>query len=687
MESSRGTPPTGLFFARDLFLVRGRVRARSLLRAGNVASTAGLALLLTALSAEAQTSGAGSATSPPELRYESYREGVGRMVDGVWQVRLTAHEVDWQPRGEGTPLLRAHAFRSDEGVAHMPGPMIRVQVGTPVEVTVTNSLDKTLVVRGLSDRAAEGDTVAVGIGIPSPTAVFPSEPLTLEAGETRSVRFTPTRTGTFVYWGRTPPSTSPLSDEIFSADGPDAPFVGPLVVDSVGGGPDPNEQVMLITRWADFAADRSTWNVSWRMMINGRAWPATERLEYTVGEPVTWRVINTSLHPHPMHLHGFYYEVHAKGDQSRDTTFAPEARRLAVTEWVAGTGQTMRVRWVPETPGSWLFHCHLVRHMSSLQRIPGEAAPSHDVTMEDHAREGMAGMVMGIHVRPDPDEAAPEPEPVRRRIHLYTSSRDGVVDGAPAISFITAEDGGVPATDSVRVPGSPLILTRDEMTEIVVHNRLDFPFGVHWHGLELESRYDGVADWSGMRGRAIPPIAPGDSFAVRIDPPRAGTFIYHVHSEPGHELTQGMYGPFVVLEPGQRWDPEHDRIVLLGSWGSSIAEQRPVVNGSFEPEPMELEVGETYRFRFIHMSADDEKAFRLLEDGEPVEWTLVAKDGAELPESLIRPTEAVVPQIGVGETYDFVWTPGTPGERILEIATGQYPGLRKEAVEWRVMVR
>ncbi|MDX1646837.1 MAG: multicopper oxidase domain-containing protein, partial [Longimicrobiales bacterium] len=373
-----------------------------------VVTIAGSIALFAPLPAFAQVVPDDTPSSASELRYESYRQGVGRMVDGVWRVRLTAHEVDWQPRGEGTPILRAHAFRSEEGVTHMPGPMIRVEVGTPVEVTVTNALDRSLVVRGLSDRASEGDSVAVGIGIPSPTAVFAAEPLTVEAGETRSVRFTPTGPGTFVYWGRTPPSTSPLSDEIFSADGADAPFVGPLVVDSVGGGPDPNEQVMLITRWADFAADQSTWDVSWRMMINGRAWPATERLRYTVGEPVTWRIINTSLHPHPMHLHGFFYEVHAKGDQSRDTTFAPEARRLAVTEWVGGTGQTMRIRWVPETPGNWLFHCHLIRHMSSHQRIPGEPAPSHDVAMEDHATEGMAGMVMGIHVRPDPDEEEAE---------------------------------------------------------------------------------------------------------------------------------------------------------------------------------------------------------------------------------------------------------------------------------------
>lgn len=635
--------------------------------------------------------------APPEptartadLLYESYREGVGRMVDGVWRVRLTAEEVGWRPRGEGTPVLTAHAFRSDGGPPRMPGPMIRVQAGTAVEVTVTNGLDRELVLRGLSDRGEDGDTIDYGIPLAFPPAVMAGQALRIEPGATRSVRFTPTRPGTFFYYGRTLPAPEdPLSDEVFSADGPDGPFVGPLVVDSVGGGPDPNEQVILLTRWADFAANPGTWQVSWRMMMNGRAWPATERLDYTVGEPVTWRVINASLHPHPMHLHGFYFEVHARGDQAADTTYAPGARSLAVTEWLAGGGQTMRIRWVPETPGNWLFHCHLIRHMSSVQRMPGEAEPSHEAGEGDHAMDGMAGMVMGIRVRPRPDDdEAGATEPVRRRIDLYTSRRDSVVDGEAAYGFVVA-DGAVPARDTVPIPGSPLVLTRGEMTEIVVHNRLDFPFGVHWHGLELESRYDGVADWSGRPGSAIPPIAPGDSFAVRIDPPRAGTFIYHVHSEPGHELSQGMYGPFLVLEPGERYDPERDRVFVMATSGATLEDQRAVVNGREEPEPLELEVGETYRLRFINISADDTKAVRLLEDGRPVEWTPVAKDGADLPPDRIAPEAAELPQIGVGETYDFLWTPGTPGERTLEITTSYYPtrALGLHRLEWAVRVR
>jgi FtsP/CotA-like multicopper oxidase with cupredoxin domain len=46
------------------------------------------------------------------------------------------------------------------------------------------------------------------------------------------------------------------------------------------------------------------------------------------------------------------------------------------------------------------------------------------------------------------------------------------------------------------VPGTPLVLVRGETAAITVINRLPEATTVHWHGMELESVYDGVAGWS-----------------------------------------------------------------------------------------------------------------------------------------------------------------------------------------------
>ena len=78
-------------------------------------------------------------------------------------------------------------------------------------------------------------------------------------------------------------------------------------------------------------------------------------------------------------------------------------------------------------------------------------------------------------------------------------------------------------------------------------NELAEPTAVHWHGIELESYFDGVAGFSGDAQRISPLIAPRDSFEARFTPPRAGTFIYHTHVDEERQQPAGLAGPIVVL--------------------------------------------------------------------------------------------------------------------------------------------
>jgi len=49
-------------------------------------------------------------------------------------------------------------------------------------------------------------------------------------------------------------------------------------------------------------------------------------------------------------------------------------------------------------------------------------------------------------------------------------------------------------------------------------------------------------------GEMVQAVAPGERLAVRMTPPRAGTFIYHVHPEPGHQLAKGLYFMQISLD-------------------------------------------------------------------------------------------------------------------------------------------
>lgn len=220
-----------------------------------------------------------------------------------------------------------------------------------------------------------------------------------------------------------------------------------------------------------------------------------------------------------------------------------------------------------------------------------------------------------------------------------------------------------PARDSVEVPGSPLVLTRGQRAVITVVNRLPKPTSVHWHGMELESVYDGVAGWSRTSGSIAPLLAPGDSFTVAFTPPRAGTYMYHTHMDEGSQLMTGMYGPMLVLEPGQTFDPARDLVFTIGG---AVANDTagPALNGKRSAPPLELARGQSYRLRFINLDFVELARVTLTRDSVPVEWRAIAKDGADLPMAATRTVPADF-RFGVGEAYDFELRPSAPGDLVL----------------------
>jgi FtsP/CotA-like multicopper oxidase with cupredoxin domain len=605
--------------------------------------------------------------------YEDYRAAAGRMEDGVLRVSLEAREAAWRPWGDSGRVLRAHVFAEAGVAAKVPGPMIRVRAGTAVVVTLRNTLADTLVVRGLRDRRPRTE----GPPIPIRTA-FEGDSLVLAPGATAEVRFTPTSPGGYYYYGNTvAPGWDRSRQPLRRWGGPDDALTAPLVVDAPDETPDPRERVFLITQWADSLVPES-YRETVRFQINGRSWPHTERLTYAQGDTVRWRVINQSGLFHPMHLHGFYFSVN---QWNRADGFHPPTaeRRARVTQPVPAAS-AIRMTFVAHEPGNWLYHCHLMRHMSSaMQNSPHDGPDA-----RGHAPSGaagvdlMAGLALGFTVTPAPNRVASSAG-ARRTLRLHIGKRDRAFGDEPAYGFVLQEGPVPPARDSVRFPSSPIYLTRGEPSEIVVRNNADVALGVHWHGLELESRSDGVAGWSGNPARTVPAIPPGDSLVVRITPPRAGTFMYHVHSEPGHQLSQGLYGQFTVLDPDRR-DAEHDRFFLLGSLGAG-ADAPPAVNGSLDPEPLELRAGTTYRFRFMHITPDDNRWVSLRDGDSTLTWRVVAHDGADSPPELVTTTPADLRLLATGITFDALFTPEKPGTLTLRIVTerdrGAQPFIRR----------
>jgi len=110
------------------------------------------------------------------------------------------------------------------------------------------------------------------------------------------------------------------------------------------------------------------------------------------------------------------------------------------------------------------------------------------------------------------------------------------------------------------VPG-PLVRLREGQDAVIrVTNQLKGESAsIHWHGLLLPFRMDGVP------GVSYAGIGAGETFEYRFPVRQNGTYWYHSHTAVQEQL--GVYGPFIIdpAEPEPfRYDREY--VVVLGDW-------------------------------------------------------------------------------------------------------------------------
>ncbi|MBA3672421.1 MAG: multicopper oxidase domain-containing protein, partial [Gemmatimonadaceae bacterium] len=215
---------------------------------------------------------------------------------------------------------------------------------------------------------------------------------------------------------------------------------------------------------------------------------------------------------------------------------------------------------------------------------------------------------------------------------------------------------------------------------ITVVNRLAESTALHWHGIELESSSDGVPGWTGgpggggAGGRRSPAVAPNDSFAAVMTPPRAGTFIYHSHALTTSQVGDGLYGPLIVLDSGEVYDPAREVTWIVGGRERGDGDRAfLLLNGERAPAPLSLVVGRRYLVRLINITESNTADVTLLEgegaDASPVVWRPLAKDAIPLSgaRASVRPARL---RTSVGETYDFEMVPPRPGVWRLEVRNG-----------------
>jgi FtsP/CotA-like multicopper oxidase with cupredoxin domain len=122
------------------------------------------------------------------------------------------------------------------------------------------------------------------------------------------------------------------------------------------------------------------------------------------------------------------------------------------------------------------------------------------------------------------------------------------------------------------LPGPTLEFTEGDTAVVYIHNEMMMATSVHWHGLIVPNRYDGVAYLTS------PPIGPMQTYVAKFPIVQSGTYWYHSHMMLQEQI--GLYGAIVIHPRGwhaQSEDagrrPVKEYTVLLSDWTDERPEE------------------------------------------------------------------------------------------------------------------
>ncbi len=289
----------------------------------------------------------------PEL---SATEGIGNPIleptildDGTKLFELTAAITKW----EVSPGEFVDAWTYN-GV--VPGPQIKVDVGDKVQVQLTNNTPL--------------GTDIHWHGIHTPNDQDGVSPFTQEPilnGETYTYEFVADEPAIGMYHAHLHSQTSVIN--------------GMFAAFTIGEAPVPYGETIsgvTIPDEIDFAVDQPmVLNDAGviGLTLNGKSFPATEKLVMDEGDWGHITYYNEGLTAHPMHLHQFPQLVYAKDGIPLDSPYWADTINVA-------PGERYSVIFNASDAGAWVYHCHILTHVERA--------------------EGMFGMVMAVIVNPKP---------------------------------------------------------------------------------------------------------------------------------------------------------------------------------------------------------------------------------------------------------------------------------------------
>ena len=267
----------------------------------------------------AAAAGSEDASLPLVAGEHGARPAEATMRDGVLTFHLTVERIRWETK-EGK-VVQAWTFNRQ-----VPGPTLRVREGERVRIVVEN-------------RLPEGTTAHWhGLEVPNSMDGVPGisqEPIA--PGDSFVYEFVAKPSGTHLYHSH----FNSLHQEEHG-------LYGMFIVDPA-------------TEPAALAYDREDIMIvgdgPLGFVINGKEFPAITPIQVRKGERVRVRMANLGGLYHPMHLHGGHFTVVAKDGFPLPAPQDMNTLSLA-------PGETYDVILRAEEPGTWLWHCHVLSHVT-----------------------------------------------------------------------------------------------------------------------------------------------------------------------------------------------------------------------------------------------------------------------------------------------------------------------------------
>jgi FtsP/CotA-like multicopper oxidase with cupredoxin domain len=243
--------------------------------------------------------------------------------DGVKVFELTATEVEWE--SEPGKFAEGMAFNGQ-----IPGPELRVQPGDDVRIVLNNQMSQptTLHLHGVTLPNA-----ADGVPYITQDPIMPGGYFIYDFTVTDSP-------GMYVYHSHFN-STEQVGKGLYGA----------LIVEPKG-----NDWSKLYRVDVDVEADLFIGDGPLGYVLNGKGFPATQPIVAKEGDTVLIHIANDGSMIHPMHLHGYHFEVVSKDGFPLDQTFLADTLMIA-------PGERFDVLVDARYPGTWAFHCHILPHV------------------------------------------------------------------------------------------------------------------------------------------------------------------------------------------------------------------------------------------------------------------------------------------------------------------------------------